>query len=135
MALNTGSVVAELDGMETVDPSFGMPARWVASARRTEAEAMGYVVVEPTTVVATHLLVRDDHRIGHRGGHYGILGHIADLHEVRILAGRHGEPFLHVVLDDRGRRTQPRHRECRATHPAGRQIVGGQLRGGEGHDG
>jgi len=56
MALNTGGVVAEIDGMETVDPSFGMPARWVASARRSEAEALGYVVVEPTTVVATHLL-------------------------------------------------------------------------------
>ncbi len=56
MALNTGGVVAEIDGMETIDPSFGMPARWVASARKTEAEALGYVVVEPTTVVATHLL-------------------------------------------------------------------------------
>ncbi len=56
MALNTGGVVAEIDGMETVDPSFGMPARWVAAARRSEAEALGYVVVEPTTVVATHLL-------------------------------------------------------------------------------
>ncbi|MFN8716475.1 MAG: flagellar biosynthesis protein FlhA [Gemmatimonadaceae bacterium] len=56
MALNTGSVVAEIDGMETVDPSFGMPAKWVAAARRSEAEALGYVVVEPTTVVATHLL-------------------------------------------------------------------------------
>ena len=33
-----------------------MPARWVAAARRSEAEALGYVVVEPTTVVATHLL-------------------------------------------------------------------------------
>jgi len=56
MALNTGGVVAEIDGMETIDPSFGMPARWVANARKTEAEALGYVVVEPTTVVATHLL-------------------------------------------------------------------------------
>jgi len=56
MALNTGGVVAEIDGMETVDPSFGMPAKWVPSARRSEAEALGYVVVEPTTVVATHLL-------------------------------------------------------------------------------
>jgi flagellar biosynthesis protein FlhA len=56
MALNTGGVFAEIDGMETVDPSFGMPARWVAASRRTEAEAHGYVVVEPTTVVATHLL-------------------------------------------------------------------------------
>ncbi len=56
MALNTGGVVAEIDGMETIDPSFGMPARWIAGARKTEAEALGYVVVEPTTVVATHLL-------------------------------------------------------------------------------
>ncbi len=56
MALNTGGVVAEIDGMDTIDPSFGMPARWIASARKTEAEALGYVVVEPTTVVATHLL-------------------------------------------------------------------------------
>ena len=56
MALNTGGVVSEIDGMETIDPSFGMPARWIAGARRTEAEALGYVVVEPTTVVATHLL-------------------------------------------------------------------------------
>jgi flagellar biosynthesis protein FlhA len=56
MALNTGGVVAEIDGLETVDPSFGMPARWISMARRTEAEALGYVVVEPTTVVATHLM-------------------------------------------------------------------------------
>ena len=56
MALNTGGGVAEIDGMESIDPSFGMPARWIAGSRRTEAEALGYVVVEPTTVVATHLL-------------------------------------------------------------------------------
>ena len=56
MALNTGGVIAEIDGMDTIDPSFGMPARWVAASRRSEAEALGYVVVEPTTVVATHLL-------------------------------------------------------------------------------
>lgn len=56
MALNTGGVVMEIDGLETVDPSFGMPARWISAVRRTEAEAVGYVVVEPTTVVATHLM-------------------------------------------------------------------------------
>lgn len=56
MALNTGSVLSEIDGMDTIDPSFGMPARWIPSAKRSEAEALGYVVVEPTTVVATHLL-------------------------------------------------------------------------------
>jgi flagellar biosynthesis protein FlhA len=55
-ALNTGGVVQEIDGMDTIDPSFGMPAKWIASTRRQEAETYGYVVVEPTTVVATHLI-------------------------------------------------------------------------------
>ena len=56
MALDTGGVVQEMDGMDTVDPSFGMPAKWIAGTRRQDAEACGYVVVEPTTVVATHLI-------------------------------------------------------------------------------
>src|SRR5690606_6050509 len=56
LALDTGSVVHPVEGIETVDPSFGMPARWVAASRRSEAEAVGYVVVEPGTVVATHLM-------------------------------------------------------------------------------
>jgi flagellar biosynthesis protein FlhA len=56
MALNTGGVVQEIDGMDTIDPSFGMPAKWIAATRRSDAESFGYVVVEPTTVVATHLI-------------------------------------------------------------------------------
>ncbi|HEY0776402.1 MAG TPA: flagellar biosynthesis protein FlhA, partial [Gemmatirosa sp.] len=56
MALDTGGVVQQVDGMDTIDPSFGMPAKWIPSSRRQEAEGNGYVVVEPTTVVATHLI-------------------------------------------------------------------------------
>ncbi len=56
LALDTGGVIQAIDGMETIDPSFGMPARWIAPGRKAEAEAMGYVVVEPTTMVATHLM-------------------------------------------------------------------------------
>ncbi|CAN5237659.1 flagellar biosynthesis protein FlhA [soil metagenome] len=56
MALDTGRVLGAVDGMETLDPSFAMPARWIAAGRRIEAEAKGYVVVEPTTVIATHLM-------------------------------------------------------------------------------
>ncbi|MGZ8469635.1 MAG: flagellar biosynthesis protein FlhA [Gemmatirosa sp.] len=56
LALDTGGVVQTIDGMDTIDPSFGMPAKWIASTRRQEAETYGYVVVEPTTVVATHLI-------------------------------------------------------------------------------
>ncbi|MCX5767517.1 MAG: flagellar biosynthesis protein FlhA [Gemmatimonadetes bacterium] len=56
LALDTGAVLEPIDGVEASDPSFGMPARWINPSRRTEAEALGYVVVEPTTMVATHLM-------------------------------------------------------------------------------
>ena len=56
LALDTGGVSRPVEGVDTVDPSFGMPARWVTNTRRVEAEANGYVVVEPSTVVATHLM-------------------------------------------------------------------------------
>ena len=56
MALDTGGVFEEIPGEDTYDPSFGMPAKWIASTQRMDAEAAGYVVVEPSTVVATHLM-------------------------------------------------------------------------------
>jgi flagellar biosynthesis protein FlhA len=56
LALDTGGVLQAIDGIETIDPSFGMPARWISPGRRTEAEAAGYVVVEATTMIATHLM-------------------------------------------------------------------------------
>jgi flagellar biosynthesis protein FlhA len=56
MALDTGSVVQQVEGETTFDPSFGMPAKWVPQKTRVDAEAAGYVVVEPSTVVATHLM-------------------------------------------------------------------------------
>jgi flagellar biosynthesis protein FlhA len=56
LALDTGAVIREVEGVDTIDPSFGMPARWISGARRVEAESYGYVVVEPPTVVATHLM-------------------------------------------------------------------------------
>jgi flagellar biosynthesis protein FlhA len=56
MALDTGRVIGHVEGIDTIDPSFGMPARWISTTKRIEAEALGYVVVEPGTVVATHLM-------------------------------------------------------------------------------
>lgn len=56
LALDTGRVIGNVEGIDTIDPSFGMPARWIAITKRVEAESLGYVVVEPATVVATHLM-------------------------------------------------------------------------------
>ena len=55
MCMNTGTVTEELKGEETRDPAFGMPAIWLPEDRRQEAEQAGYTVVDPPTIVATHL--------------------------------------------------------------------------------
>lgn len=56
LALDTGRVLGPIEGVDTRDPSFGLPAKWIAPARRADADAMGYTVVEPGTVIATHLI-------------------------------------------------------------------------------
>ena len=55
LAINPGRVAAPLPGPATTDPAFGLPAVWVESARRDQAHALGYTVVDASTVVATHL--------------------------------------------------------------------------------
>lgn len=55
MCMNTGGVVEEIKGEPTKDPAFGMSAIWVPEEKRTEAERAGYAVVDPPTIVATHL--------------------------------------------------------------------------------
>ncbi len=56
LALDTGNVTQSIEGIDDVDPSFGLPARWIQVGERERAEVFGYVVVEPTTVIATHLM-------------------------------------------------------------------------------
>ncbi len=55
LAINPGSVTGDLIGTPTRDPAFGLPAVWIDAALRDQAQIMGYTVVDPSTVVATHL--------------------------------------------------------------------------------
>jgi flagellar biosynthesis protein FlhA len=55
LALNASGAATPIDGIKTTDPTFGIPALWIAPSRRADAEAAGYAVVEASTVVATHL--------------------------------------------------------------------------------
>ncbi|MDD2720967.1 MAG: flagellar biosynthesis protein FlhA [Gallionella sp.] len=55
LAINPGNVSGPLVGMQTQDPAFGLPAVWIDEAMREQAQIMGYTVVDPGTVVATHL--------------------------------------------------------------------------------
>ncbi len=57
MCLNTGNVPKEkeLPGQKTHDPAFGMEAVWIPEEKRVEAEKVGYAVIDPPTIIATHL--------------------------------------------------------------------------------
>lgn len=56
LAMNAGNVEEPVEGEETVEPAFGLPAVWIREEQRTEAEVAGYTVVEPSDVLATHLM-------------------------------------------------------------------------------
>jgi flagellar biosynthesis protein FlhA len=55
LAMNTGSAEGKLIGIEAVDPAFGQPVVWIEQGQRMRAEMNGYTLVEPVTVLATHL--------------------------------------------------------------------------------
>jgi flagellar biosynthesis protein FlhA len=55
LAINPGRVLGPLQGTQTRDPAFGLPATWIDAAQRENAQALGYTVVDASTVVATHL--------------------------------------------------------------------------------
>ncbi|WP_461516063.1 flagellar biosynthesis protein FlhA [Porticoccus sp.] len=55
LAINSGQVYGELEGVTTKDPTFGLDAVWIDPSRRDDAQAMGYTVVDCSTVIATHL--------------------------------------------------------------------------------
>ncbi|MGL6174342.1 MAG: flagellar biosynthesis protein FlhA [Cellulosilyticaceae bacterium] len=55
MAMNPGYVEEEIDGMETIEPAFGLPALWITESQRERAEAKGYTVVDCPSIMATHL--------------------------------------------------------------------------------
>jgi len=55
LCINPGTVTTEMEGEKTVDPAFGLPAIWINQEKRDEAERCGYTVVDPPSIIATHL--------------------------------------------------------------------------------
>lgn len=55
MAINPGQVYGPAQGIEARDPAFGLDAIWIETAQREQVQALGYTVVDASTVVATHL--------------------------------------------------------------------------------
>lgn len=55
LAINSGIVDEEIEGIKTFEPTFGLPAVWINETQADKAEMLGYTVVDPPSVVATHL--------------------------------------------------------------------------------
>lgn len=55
MAMNPGYVEEEITGIPTTEPSFHLPALWITEGQRERAESLGYTVVDPPSIIATHL--------------------------------------------------------------------------------
>lgn len=55
MAMNPGYVEEEIAGIPTFEPSFHLPAIWITESQRERAESLGYTVVDPPSIIATHL--------------------------------------------------------------------------------
>ena len=55
LAINPGQVIEEIEGATTQEPAFGLPAVWIDPEMKEYAQAVGYTVVDPSTVIATHL--------------------------------------------------------------------------------
>ena len=89
LAINPGQVSATIQGAATKDPAFGLEAVWIEKARRDQAQAQGYTVVDASSVIATHL----SHLLQTHA--HEILGH----EEVQQLLNRLGKSAPKLVED------------------------------------
>ncbi len=55
LAMNSGLATEEIEGEPTTEPAFGLPARWITEREKQRAELLGYTVVDPPSVLITHL--------------------------------------------------------------------------------
>ena len=55
LAIDPGQVFGKIEGIETTDPAFGLPALWIEESQKDSAQTLGYTVVDASTVIATHV--------------------------------------------------------------------------------
>lgn len=55
MAMNPGTAEGEIEGIPTHEPAFGLDAVWIPESQRDRAEMLGYTVVDPPSIIATHM--------------------------------------------------------------------------------
>lgn len=55
LALNPGNITGEVDGIDTIEPAYGIPSKWISGDKKELAEIYGYTVIDPLSVLVTHL--------------------------------------------------------------------------------
>lgn len=55
LALDSGQITTEIEGIDTIEPAFQIPARWISEDKKIAAEISGYTLIDPTSVMITHL--------------------------------------------------------------------------------
>ena len=87
MAMNPGYVEEEITGIPTREPSFNLPAIWITESQRERAESLGYTVVDPPSIIATHLteVIRSHiHELLTRQDVQNLIDNIQEAHQVLI---------------------------------------------------
>ena len=87
MAMNPGYVEEELTGIPTFEPSYHLPAIWITEAQRERAESLGYTVVDPPSIIATHLLeviTQNIHELLTRQDVQNLIDNVKDANETLV---------------------------------------------------
>lgn len=54
LALDSGDVTTEIEGIDTIEPAFGLPAKWISEDKKIMADVAGYTLIDPVSVMITH---------------------------------------------------------------------------------
>ncbi|PWB82199.1 MAG: flagellar biosynthesis protein FlhA [Candidatus Methylomirabilota bacterium] len=87
LAMDPGTAQEPVDGIETQEPTFGLPARWISGALKERAQVLGYTVVDPSSVVATHLsevIRREARELVGRQEVQALLDHLKQTHPALV---------------------------------------------------
>ena len=76
-----------IEGIDTIEPSFGLPAKWITESVKEEAEILGYTVVDPPSVVSTHMteIIRNNaHELLGRQETKQLIDHIRETYPILV---------------------------------------------------
>ncbi|MFC4404563.1 flagellar biosynthesis protein FlhA [Gracilibacillus xinjiangensis] len=87
LAMSPGIEDDELDGIDTTEPAFGLPAKWITDEAKDDAELSGYTVVDPPSVVSTHItevIKRHSHQLLGRQETQQLIDHLKENYPILV---------------------------------------------------